>query len=470
MGVFRTKSIDAFLDGAQQYALKKSLTAFDLVLLGIGCIIGTGIFVLTGIGVQYAGPALALSFVLAGLTCIFVAFCYAELASMVPIAGSSYTYAYAALGEIVAWIVGWGLVLEYTVGSAAVATGWSAYIVGLLKQLGIVLPPALTLAPAEGGIINLPAVLIIAIITFLLVLGTRQSATVNKILVFIKIGIILLFLLLAVSHVKPVNWQPFNPYGFSGIAHAAAVMFFAYIGFDTVATAAEESRNPSRDMPVGIIGSLLIATFLYITVALCVTGVIPWVQVAGNKEPVAFVMRQIGYNFGAAIVAVGAIVGITTVLLVFMYGQSRIFFAMSRDGLIPHQLCTVHPKFGTPYVITLVAGVVVAALAGLLPINIIADLTNMGTLVAFIMVGIGVLVLRRTRPEIKRPFRCPAVQVIAPLAVLCCAFLIYNLNRLTWLFAGAWFVIGLVVYFGYSRTHSTLNAVEPSQQANITNG
>lgn len=465
MGLFRTKSIDAFIDGAQEYALKKSLGPLDLVFLGIGCIIGTGIFVLTGIGVQYAGPALSLSFVLAGLTCIFVAFCYAELASMVPIAGSSYTYAYAALGEIVAWVVGWGLVLEYTVGSAAVATGWSAYMVGLLKQLGIVLPPALTLAPAEGGIINLPAVFIIAVITCLLILGTRQSATVNKILVFIKIGIVLLFIILAVMHIKPVNWQPFNPYGFGGIAHAAAVMFFAYIGFDTVATAAEESRNPGKDMPVGIIGSLLIATFLYIAVALCVTGVVPWEQVAGNKEPVAFVMRQIGYNFGAAIVAIGAIVGITTVLLVFMYGQSRIFFAMSRDGLIPHQLCTVHPKFGTPYIVTLVAGAVVAALSGLLPIGVIADLTNMGTLVAFIMVGIGVMALRRTRPELPRPFRCPAVYIIAPLAVLMCAFLISNLDHITWLFAGVWFIIGLVVYFTYSRHHSTLNVADQSPHA-----
>lgn len=457
MSIFRTKSIDQLLAGAQQNSLKKSLSAVDLVLLGIGCIIGTGIFVLAGVGTQYAGPALSLSFVLAGLACVFAALCYAELASVVPIAGSAYTYTYATLGEVFAWVVGWGLILEYTVGAAAVASGWSAYALGLLWQIGIMLPQVLTAVPAEGGLINLPAVAITGLITFLLLLGTRESTTVNRILVFVKLAVVVLFLILAMPRIQPVNWVPFVPFGFPGIAHAAAVVFFAYIGFDAVATAAEECKNPNRDLPIGIIGSLLICTILYISVALTITGVVPWHTVAGNKEAVAFVLRQIGYNFGAAIVAIGAMAGITTVLLVMMYGQTRIFFAMSRDGLIPASICKVHPRTGAPYVITLLAGCIVAVLSGLLPIGIIADLTNMGTLLAFMVAGLGVLVLRFTRPDLPRPFKCPAVFIVAPLAVVSCAFLIYNLDRLTWLFAGIWMAIGLVVYFSYSRSHSLVD-------------
>lgn len=460
MSLFRTKSIDLLLEGAQQNSLKKSLSALDLVLLGIGCIIGTGIFVLAGIGTQYAGPALSLSFVLAGMACVFAALCYAELASIVPIAGSAYTYTYASLGEIAAWVVGWGLILEYTVGASAVASGWSAYALGLLQQAGFTLPHALTAVPTEGGLVNLPAVVITAVITLLLLQGTKESTTVNRILVIVKLGVVALFLFLAVPRVQPVNWVPFIPFGFSGIAHAAAVVFFAYIGFDAVATAAEECKNPNRDLPIGIIGSLLICTALYIAVSLAITGVVPWHQVAGNKEAVAFVLRQIGYNWGAAIVAVGAMAGITTVLLVLMYGQTRVFFAMSRDGLIPASICKVHPRTGAPYVITIIAGVIVAVLSGFLPIGVIADLTNMGTLLAFMVAGIGVLVLRYTRPNLHRPFKCPAVTIVAPLAVISCAFLIYNLDRLTWLFAGLWFVLGLLVYFGYSCSHSVLNTTQ----------
>lgn len=457
MSIFRTKSIDQLLAGAQRNSLRKSLSAVDLVLLGIGCIIGTGIFVLAGVGTQYAGPALSLSFVLAGLACVFAALCYAELASIVPIAGSAYTYTYAALGEIFAWVVGWGLILEYTVGAAAVASGWSAYALGLLRQMGIILPPVLSAVPAEGGLVNVPAVVITGVITLLLLLGTKESTTVNRILVIVKLSVVALFLILAVPRIQPINWVPFVPFGFPGIAHAAAVVFFAYIGFDAVATAAEECKNPNRDLPVGIIGSLLICTILYILVALTITGVVPWHTVAGNKEAVAFVLRQIGYNFGAAAVAVGAMAGITTVLLVLMYGQTRVFFAMSRDGLIPSAICKIHPRTGAPYVITLLAGCIVAVLSGVLPINIIADLTNMGTLVAFMVAGMGVLVLRFTRPDLPRPFKCPAVFIVAPLAVISCAFLIYNLDRLTWLFACIWLVIGLVVYFGYSRSHSLVD-------------
>ncbi len=431
--------------------------ASDLILLGIGCIIGTGIFVLTGVAAaKYAGPGIMLSFVISGLACAFAALAYAELAAIVPIAGSAYTYSYAALGEIIAWIVGWNLILEYSVGSSAVAAGWSGYMVGLLKSGGIELPKAFTAVPADGGIVNLPAMLIALFLSLLLVRGTKESATLNKILVVIKLVAVFIFLALAGPKVNPVNWSPLMPYGFSGVAAGAAIIFFAYIGFDAVATAAEECRNPNRDLPIGIIGSLLVCTVLYIVVAGVLTGVVPY-QELNNAEPVAYALRSIGYNFGSALVGTGAIAGITTVLLVLMYGQTRIFFAMSRDGLIPAGICKIHPKYGTPHVITMAAGVAVALIAGFTPIGIIAELTNIGTLFAFVVAAIGVFVLRYTRPDIHRPFRCPAVPLIAPLAVLSCSYLMLNLPAETWLRFGIWSAIGFVVYYAYSYRNSALN-------------
>ncbi|WP_425061230.1 putative amino acid permease YhdG [Sporomusa carbonis] len=460
MKIFRTKSINMLKEGAEQKRLKKSLGAVDLVLLGIGCIIGTGIFVLTGVAAaKYAGPGIMLSFILSGLACAFAALAYAELAAIVPIAGSAYTYTYAALGEIIAWIVGWNLVLEYSVGSSAVAAGWSGYVVGLLKAGGIELPKAFTAVPAEGGIVNLPAMLIALFLSVLLVRGTKESVTLNKILVVVKLAAVFIFLALAGPKVNPANWSPLMPYGFSGVAAGAAIIFFAYIGFDAVATAAEECRNPNRDLPVGIIGSLVACTMLYIVVAGVLTGVVPY-QELNNAEPVAYALRAIGYNFGSALVGTGAIAGITTVLLVLMYGQTRVFFAMSRDGLIPASICKVHPKYGTPHVITIVAGVVVALIAGFTPIGIIAELTNIGTLFAFVVAAIGVYVLRYTRPDIHRPFKCPAVPLVAPLAVLSCGYLMVNLPAETWVRFGIWSAIGLVVYFVYSYRNSVLNTTK----------
>ncbi|HWR05638.1 amino acid permease [Sporomusa sp.] len=464
MSLFRKKNIAELIRGSERNGLRKTLGATDLVLLGIGCIIGTGIFVLTGVAAaKYAGPAIMLSFVLSGLACAFAALAYSELASMVPVTGSAYTFAYVSMGEIVAFAVGWALICEYTIGSAAVAAGWSGYMVGLLKSAGIALPTAWTAVPADGGILNVPAILITLILTYLLMLGTRESAALNRILVFIKLACIAFFLFVATPHIDPLNWQPFLPYGWGGVATGAAIVFFAYIGFDTVSTAAEECKNPNRDIPIGIVGSLVICTVLYIAVAAVLTGVVPY-STLNNSEPVAYALRAIGMNFGSALVALGAICGITTVLLVFMYGQTRVFLAMARDGMIPQSLVKIHPKYGTPHIITMIAGGVVSVLSGLLPINIIAELCNMGTLFAFILVSIGVWVLRRTQPDVPRPFRCPAVQVVVPLAVLLCGYLIANLPVETLTFFGIWYVIGMIVYFTYSRKHSTLN----SQPADVS--
>ncbi len=455
MNLFRTKSIAEMVKGTQTTSLKKTLGSVDLILLGIGCIIGTGIFVLTGVAAaKYAGPGIMLSFVLSGLACGFAALAYAELAAMIPVAGSAYTFAYAALGEIIAFIVGWALICEYTVGAAAVAAGWSGYTVGLFKTAGIILPKAWTAVPADGGILNVPAIIIVSFLTYLLVLGSKESAKLNKILVFIKLGCVALFLFLATPHVNPLNWQPFLPYGFSGVATGAAIVFFAYIGFDAVSTAAEECKNPNRDIPIGIVGSLAICTVLYIAVAAVLTGVVPYASL-NNSEPVAFALRAIGMNFGSAVVGVGAICGITTVLLVLIFGQTRVFLAMSRDGMIPQSMVKIHPKHGTPHKITIITGIAVSVLSGLLPINIIAELCNLGTLFAFCIVSIGVFVLRKTQPNLPRPFRCPAVSVIAPLAVLFCGYLIANLPKDTFIFFGIWYLIGMVVYFTYSR-HNTI--------------
>jgi APA family basic amino acid/polyamine antiporter len=460
VSLFRIKPIETILEGAKAVQLKKTLGAFDLVMLGIGCIIGTGIFVLTGVAAaKYAGPGVTLSFVLAGLACAFAALAYAELAAMVPVAGSAYTYSYAALGELIAWIIGWDLALEYTVGASAVAAGWSAYFTGLLKAIGIELPHYLTAVPADGGLVNLPAIVIVAILTALLVIGTKESAGFNKLLVFIKLAAVFLFLILAVSHVKPANWSPFLPFGFNGVAAGAAIVFFAYIGFDAVSTAAEEAKQPNRDVPIGIIGSLIVCTVLYIAVAAVLTGVVPYTQL-NTAEPVAYALRSIGNNIGGALVAVGAICGITTVLLVMIYGQSRVAFAMSRDKLLPPGICRVHPKFGTPYLMTMLTGVLVAILSGFLPIGVIAELCNIGTLFAFCLVAIGVLVLRYKRPDANRPFRCPAIKIIAPLAVIFSVYLMLNLPSATWIRFVVWFAIGICVYFFYGQKHSTLNAAE----------
>lgn len=461
MNLFRKKSIDALLReaGGKGASLKKELGALDLTMLGIGAIIGTGIFVLTGVAAaEHAGPALVLSFILSSLACVFAALCYAEFASTVPVSGSAYTYSYAAFGELIAWILGWDLILEYGVAASAVAVGWSGYFQGLLAGFGIELPKAITNAydPEKGTFIDLPAILIVLFITLLLTRGVRKSARFNAVMVVIKVAVILLFLAVGVWYVKPENWTPFMPYGFSGVATGAATVFFAYIGFDAVSTAAEEVKNPQRNMPIGIIASLLICTLLYIAVSLVLTGIVPYDQL-GVKNPVAFALDYIQQDWVAGFISLGSITGITTVLLVMMYGQTRLFYAISRDGLLPKVFSRVSPVRQVPFVNTWVTGLLVAFFAGVVPLNKLAELTNIGTLLAFIVVSAGVLVLRKTQPDLKRAFKTPLVPLVPLLAIAFCSYLVLQLPLTTWISFVTWLLVGLVIYFIYGRKHSTLN-------------
>jgi len=459
--MFRTKTIEQLLAGTQEkgHSLKRVLGPMDLVALGIGAIIGTGIFVLTGIAAaNYSGPALVVSFIVSGLACAFAALCYAEFAAMVPAAGSAYTYGYAALGEFWAWIIGWDLILEYLVAVAAVAIGWSGYACKILESLGVNLPVALTAAPgaAPGAIVNLPAILIMAVITGLLCVGIKQSAWVNNIIVLIKIAVVLLFIALGFSHVNPQNWTPFMPFGWNGVMTGAAVVFFAYIGFDAVSTAAEEVKNPQRDLPIGIIVSLLVCTVLYIIVSAILTGMVPYTAFKEVSAPVAFALEKVGIPWGSAVVSVGAICGITSVLLVMTLGLTRVLFAMSRDGLMPRFFSDVHSQFGTPVKTTLLSGVLAAILAGFTPISVVAELTNIGTLAAFVIVSASVIYLRKSRPDLDRPFKCPGSPFLPLLSIIFCLYLIFSLPVITQIRFVVWLVIGLVVYFAYGRQHSLL--------------
>jgi APA family basic amino acid/polyamine antiporter len=458
--VFRTKPIEDLLaEASGKNSLKKVLGAFELTMLGIGAIIGTGIFVLTGVAAaDYAGPALVLSFVVSGITCTFAALCYAELAAMIPIAGSAYTYGYVGLGEIWAWIIGWDLIMEYIVAVAAVAVGWSGYIVSLLAAAGIQFPAALCNPPGQsGGVINLPAVIILAIVTSFLVRGVSESAKLNNILVIVKLSVVILFILIAIFHIKPANWHPFLPYGFSGVFQGAAIIFFAYIGFDAVATAAEEVKNPQKDLPIGIVASLVVCTVLYILVSGILTGVLPYTAYKNTAAPVAYALQQLGISWGSALISVGAVAGITSVLLVMTYGSTRILFSLSRDGLLPPAFSDIHPKYGTPIKSTMLVGIMTMILSGFMQIGKLAEMTNIGTLSAFSIVSISVIVLRKNRPDIKREFKCPGVPFTPTIAVVFCLFLIYALPNITKIIFIIWLIIGFLIYFGYSRSHSAMN-------------
>lgn len=469
--IFKTKSIDALIAETKgKKSLAKVLGPFELTLLGIGAIVGTGIFVITGLAAaNFSGPALVLSFIIAGFACTFAALCYAEFAAMVPVAGSAYTYGYAALGEIWGWIIGWDLILEYTVAISTVAIGWSGYIVSLLNSMGVTLPDKLVAAPLDGGIVNLPAMIIIGLIALLLVTGVKQSTRLNNIIVIIKLSVIVLFIVLAVGHVKIANWHPFMPYGFSGVVKGAAYVFFAYIGFDAVSTAAEEVKNPQKDLPKGIIYSLIICTVLYIIVSAVLTGVVPYYKFKGTAAPVAFALQQIGINWGSALVSVGAICGITSVLLVMMFGQTRIFFAMSRDGLLPKVLGNVSEKTKTPVTCTVLVGIAAAVIAGFLPITIVSELTNIGTLAAFIIVSLGIIALRRKRPDLKRSFKCPGVPFTPIISALACGYLIIQLQTVTIIRFFVWFALGLVFYFAYSKKHSTMQIADKKAEQKEVN-
>jgi APA family basic amino acid/polyamine antiporter len=436
--------------------LRRVLSPWELLFLGIGATVGAGIFVVTGVAAgDYAGPAVVLSFVISGIVAVFAAMCYVELAAMIPCAGSAYTYAYAGLGEIFAWIIGWDMILEYAFSISAVAVGWSGYVGTLLANAGAPLPAALANPyGVSGGIVNLPAVLVILAVTALLIVGVRESAKVNNVIVLVKIGVILLFLYLATGHIDAANYSPFLPYGWSGVLSGAAIVFFAYIGFDAVTTAAEETENPKRNLPFGIIGSALVVMVLYIAVAAVLTGVVPYTALHGNEAPISFALLHIGIPWGAALVSVGAIAGLTSVLIVTLYGQTRIFFAMSRDGLLPAVFAYVHPVFRTPMLITLITGGVTAVIAGLLPLGIIVELVNIGTLSSFCIVAVTVLVLRRTEPDAPRPFRTPLVPVVPALCIFFCLALISVLPVFTLLRFIVWLGIGLLIYLFYGLRHS----------------
>ena len=462
MSLFRTKNIDAMLADSHAGGLKKVLGPIDLVMMGIGAIIGTGIFVLTGTGALTAGPALTVSFVIAAMACGFAALCYAEFASAIPVSGSIYTYSYATLGEIIAWMIGWDLLLEYGLATSAVSVGWSGYFQSLVFGFGLKLPVALTAAPgAVPGVetmVNLPAMLIMLAITWVVSYGVKESTRLNNVMVAIKISVVLLFIAVGVWHVKPVNWQPFAPFGMTGVFNAAALVFFAFIGFDAVTSAAEEVRNPRRDLPIGIIGSLAVCTVLYVVVAAIMTGIVPFARFAGVDHPVSLALQFAGQNWVAGFVDLGAILGMTTVILVMTFGQTRVIFAMSRDGLLPARLSSVHRVHATPFFATWTVGIVFALIAAFVPLNVLAELINIGTLSAFTLISIAVLVLRRTRPELPRAFRCPGVPVVPLLSVGFCLFLMAHLQALTWIAFLTWLGIGLAVYFLYARRNAVLHA------------
>lgn len=483
--LFKTKSIEQLVGDVEHgsKALRRSLSAWDLTLLGIGAVIGTGIFVLTGTAAaNQAGPAITMSYLAAGLACAFAALCYAEFASMIPIAGSAYTYAYATLGEIVAWMIGWDLILEYAVGSMTVAIGWSGYMQRLMAGFGIELPMAIGAAPPVG-IINLPATLIVLAIMGLLVIGIRESARFNAVMVAIKGAAILFFIAAGAMYVNPENWRPFAPYGFSGVMAAGAVVFFAYIGFDAVSTTAEEAKNPQRDLPIGIIASLIICTILYLAVSGILSGIVPVVEYRSLAEglpgvatrppeqtqaflnaPVAYALTVIGQDWAAGLVSAGAVAGITSVLLVMLMSQPRIFFAMSRDRLLPQGVSKVHPRFGTPYITTIITCVIVALVAGVTQIQTVGEMTSIGTLFAFVVVCAAVLRLRITRPDAVRPFKVPFGALFPVLGIVSCLYLMLSLPVLTWIRFLVWLDIGLIIYWFYGRTHSPLSNEAERQQ------
>jgi len=488
MSVLRTKPVEQSIRDTQEpeHSLRKELSALDLTVFGVGVVIGTGIFVLTGVAAKTtAGPAVALSFVIAGIVCALAALCYAEFASTVPVAGSAYTFSYATLGELVAWIIGWDLILEFIIGAAVVAVGWSQYLASLLDTLDIELPTAI--ASSEDGAFNLPAMLIVLVLTAVLVAGIKLSSRVNQVVVTIKVAVVLFVIIAGAFFIERANYDPFVPpsepapdtsglhatlieavfgqapanFGVSGLFAAAALVFFAFIGFDIVATTAEETKNPQRDLPRGILGSLLVCTTLYVAVSLVVVGMQKYTDL-DTAAPLAAAFRAVNQPFFADLITVGALAGLTTVMMILMLGQSRVAFAMSRDGLLPRALSRVHPRFGTPYRITLIVGVVVAVLAGLIPLAELAELVNIGTLFAFALVSIGVVVLRRTRPDLPRSFRLPLMPLIPVLSLVACLVLMFFLSVETWLRFLLWMALGLIVYFVYGRRRSRLNV--PSRE------
>jgi APA family basic amino acid/polyamine antiporter len=497
MNLWATKSVAALraeAEAVNERSLKRALGATNLIMLGIGAIIGAGIFVLTGLAAAlHAGPAVALSFVVAAIACGLAGLCYAEMASTVPVAGSAYTYSYATMGEFAAWIIGWDLVLEYAMGAATVGVGWSGYFVSFLDYFGIHLPTALTSAPLRwctsadvtnavaacaqvgwnrtGSLFNLPAMFIVLLASTILVIGIRESAKANNFMVILKVAVVLLFILFGLQYVDAGNWKPFIPpntgtfgeFGWSGVFRGAGLIFFAYIGFDVVSTAAQEAKNPQRDMPIGILGSLVICTVLYVLVAFTLTGLVKYDQL-NVAHPVAFAVERISQlSWLRPFITLGAILGLASVVLVMLLGQSRVFYAMSRDGLLGPWAGKVHPRYRTPYLSTIYVGIVVSVITGTFPIQILGELVNIGTLLAFVLVCVGVLILRRQRPDLDRPFRTPLVPLVPILGMLACLGLMATLPGDTWLRLLVWLLIGFVIYFTYGRKHSVLQREREGQ-------
>ena len=486
--LFKVKPFEQLMREANSDSsgLKRALSATNLVFLGIGAIIGAGIFVLTGeVSANYAGPAIILSFVVAAMACAAAGLCYAELTSMIPISGSAYTYAYATLGELFAWMIGWLLIVEYLFAASTVSVGWSGYVVSLLGDIGkngIHIPSALTTAPiiydeatngfirSAGGIINLPAIFIVFVLTVILVVGVKESARFNNVIVFIKVTVIIIFLIAGVWFISTANWHPFIPentgkfgsFGISGILRGAAVIFFAYIGFDAVSTAAQESKNPQRDLPIGILGSLAICTVLYILVALVLTGIVSYTKL-GVPDPIAIGVDSMDSNFARTILAplikIGAVAGLSSVVLVMLLGQPRIFMTMSKDGLLPPIFSKIHTKFKTPYMSTIIVGVVAMVLAGLFPIGVLSKLVSLGTLLAFSSVCLAILILRKRQPNTPRPFKTPFSPWIPLFGIASCMGVTLFLNVYAWITMLVWLAVGLVVYFTYGMKHSSLTKV-----------
>jgi APA family basic amino acid/polyamine antiporter len=457
------KSIERLSQRESGHSLAKTLSWPHLIALGVGAIVGTGIYTLTGVGAERAGPAVILAFAIAGAVCACAALAYAEMATLIPAAGSAYTFSYAAMGETIAWIVGWSLILEYSLACSTVAVGWSGYLVGWIQSAGLDLPQMLLVGPHGGGLINLPAVLVALAVMGMLIAGTRESATLNIVLVIIKLVALSIFVAMALPAFQSGNLEPFMPYGFAsteiegqkrGVMAAAAIVFFAFYGFDAVATSAEEAKNPGRDLTIGIVGSMVVCTLIYMAVAIAAIGALPFQQLANSPEPLALVLRQLDQPVAAHLIALAAVVALPSVILVMMYGQSRVFFVMARDGLLPRALAKVSPRTGSPTRITLMTGISIAIVAGIFRLDEIAELANAGTLIAFMSVGACLMILRRRSPELPRLFRCPAPMVVGTLTILGCAYLLFSLPGSTLVRFGAWNVIGLLAYFLYGRLRS----------------
>ena len=462
MGLFSRKSFADLRAEADEGLLRRSLGPWNLTALGIGSIIGTGIFVLTGTAAsQNAGPALVLSMIISAVGCAFAGLCYAEFAAMVPVAGSAYTYAYATMGEFLAWIIGWDLILEYALSASTVAVGWSGYFVSLARDVGILVPPSLS--DATGGGFNIPAAFIVLVVAGLLIIGVKQSADTNTLLVVIKSIVLVVFVVAGAAYVKRANLTPFIPpntgefghFGWSGVLRGAGVMFFAYIGFDAVSTAAQEAKNPARDMPIGILGSLAICTVIYIAVAIVLLGIVPYQQL-NVADPLAVGIDATGLTWLSPVIKIAALFGLFSTMLVLLLGQTRIFYTMSRDGLLPSVFAAVHPRFRTPHLSTMLTGAVVACAAGLTPIEVLGQLVSIGTLLAFVLVSIGIIILRKTAPDVPRPFRTPWVPVVPIAGAVICLAQMVGLPLATWERLLIWLALGLIVYFTYSRRSSHL--------------